>query len=52
MRSLINIGLVHDTRAFPQNAPYYMTIQEGISFDYELFFRHLELSMMAEDGES
>jgi hypothetical protein len=36
---------------FPQFAPYYITIQEGVSCVDKLVFRRVELCLMAEGGE-
>jgi hypothetical protein len=39
-------------KTFPQYAPYFMTVLEGVSCVDKLVFRHVELSLMAEGGES
>jgi hypothetical protein len=39
-------------KTFPQYAPYFMTVLEGVSCTDKLVFRRVQLDLMAEGGES
>jgi hypothetical protein len=52
LRSEPNVEDSQIIKTFPQFAPYYMTILEGVYCNEKLVFRQVELSLMAEGSDT